>query len=183
MRANPYETIDLSRDCPAVHVPSGETGTLPEGTQVSITQELGGSFTVYAGGNLYRIAGTDADALGREPLPLPELPENATDEDVETLVWSQLETCYDPEIPINLVELGLIYDCRITPVGENQRRVDILMTLTAPGCGMGDVIADDVRSKVSIVPTVVEANVDLTFDPPWTMDRMSEAARLATGML
>lgn len=183
MRANPHETIDLSRDCPAVHVPSGETGTLPEGTQVSITQDFGGSFTVYAGGNLYRIAGTDADALGREPLPQPELPENASDEEFEALIWAQLETCYDPEIPVNLVELGLIYDCRITRVAENERRVDILMTLTAPGCGMGDVIADDVRSKVMLVPTVSDASVEVVFDPPWTMDRMSDAARLATGMM
>lgn len=178
-----YETVTLSRDCPAVHVPSGETGTLPAGLEVTITQDLGGSFTVHAGGNLYRIAGTDADALGREPLPQPELPASATDADVEALVWSQLETCYDPEIPINLVELGLIYDCRVTNLGDDKRRVDIQMTLTAPGCGMADIIVDDVRSKIELIPTVVETNVELVFDPPWTMDRMSEAARLAAGLM
>lgn len=183
MRTSRHETVTLSRDCPAVHVPSGETGTLPAGLDVMITQDLGGSFTVHAGGNLYRIAGTDADALGREPLPQPTLPEGATDADVEALVWAQMETCYDPEIPINLVELGLIYDCRVTKLGEDERRVDVEMTLTAPGCGMGDVIADDVRSKILLVPTVVEAHVEIVFDPPWTMDRMSDAARLAAGLM
>lgn len=132
MRTRMQEPVVLNRDCPAVHIPSGETGTLPEGTLVTITQDLGGSFTVHAGGNLYRIAGADADALGREPLPQPILPDDADDDDVAALVWAQMETCYDPEIPINLVELGLIYDCRISKVGDNQRRVDVQMTLTAP---------------------------------------------------
>jgi len=183
MRAHMQEPVTLSRDCPAVHVPSGETGTLPAGITVIITQDLGGSFTVHANGNLYRVAGTDADALGREPLPQPSLPEDASDADVEALVWAQMETCYDPEIPINLVELGLIYDCRITKISDNQRRVDVQMTLTAPGCGMGDVIADDVRSKILLVPTITEANVEVVFEPPWTVDRMSDAARLAAGLM
>ena len=183
MRAHMQEPVTLTRDCPAVHVPSGETGTLPEGTLVTITQDLGGNFTVHAGGNLFRIAGDDADALGREPPPPLTLPDDASDQDVEALVWAQMETCYDPEIPINIVELGLIHDCRITHISENDRRVDRELTLTAPGCGMGDIIADDVRSKILLVPTVVEANVEVVFDPPWTMDRMSDAARLEAGLM
>jgi probable FeS assembly SUF system protein SufT len=183
MRAQMQEPVTLTRDCQAVHIPSGEPGTIPEGTLVTITQDLGGSFTVHAGGNLFRIAGSDADALGREPLPQPSLPENPTDADVEALVWSQMATCYDPEIPINIVELGLIYDCQITKIGDNERRVDVQMTLTAPGCGMGDIIADDVRSLIKLVPTVTEANVEVVFEPPWSMERMSEAARLAAGLM
>lgn len=183
MRAHTQEPVTLTRDCPAVHIPSGEEGTIPEGTLVTITQDLGGSFTVHAGGNLFRIAGSDADALGREPLPLPSLPENASEKDVEELVWAQMGTCYDPEIPIDIVELGLVYDCRITSIGPNQRRVDVQMTLTAPGCGMGDIIADDVRSKILLVPTVTEANVEVVFEPPWSMERMSEAARLEAGLM
>jgi len=183
MHSQRQEPVTLNRDCDAVRIPSGEEGIIPEGTLVTITQALGGSFTVYAGGNLFRIAGKDADALGKEPLAVPQLPANATDKDVEDLIWAQLATCYDPEIPVNIVELGLIYACDITPLGNNERRVDIKMTLTAPGCGMGDILADDVRSKVLLVPTVVEASVEVVFEPPWSMERMSEAARLQTGMM
>lgn len=183
MNHHRQEPVTLTRDCDAVRIPSGEEGIIPMGTLVTITQALGGSFTVYAGGNLFRIAGKDADALGKEPLPLPTLPDNPTDKDVEDLVWAQLATCYDPEIPINIVELGLIYACEIRRIGGDQRRVDIQMTLTAPGCGMGDILADDVRSKVLLVPTVVEAAVEVVFDPPWSAERMSEAARLQTGLL
>lgn len=177
------EPVTLTRDCPAVHVPSGEPGTIPAGTPVTITQDLGGSFTVHGGGNLFRIAGTEADALGREPLAQPTLPEGASDQDVEALVWAQMATCYDPEIPINIVELGLVYDCRISKLGGDLRRVDVQMTLTAPGCGMGDILADDVRSKILLVPTVVEAEVEVVFEPPWSMERMSEAARLQAGLM
>lgn len=183
MHSQQHEQVALTRDCEAVHVPSGDHGTIPKDTLVTITQSLGGSFTVHAGGNLFRIAGTDADALGKEPLSLPALPENATEQDVSDLVWAQMATCYDPEIPIDIVELGLVYDCQISKIGEDQRRVDVQMTLTAPGCGMGDVIADDVRSKILLVPTVTEAQVEVVFDPPWSMERMSEAARLQTGLM
>src|SRR5690606_30787688 len=127
--------------------------------------------------------GTDADALGRDPLPQPELPASATDADVEALVWAQLDTCYDPEVPTSLVELGLISDCRDTSHGDDMRRADIQLPLTAPGCGVADIIVDDVRSTIELIPTVVETNVELVFDPPWTMDRMSEAARLAAGLM
>lgn len=178
-----YEPVSLQRDVDAVIVPAGDRITLPAGTVGYITQSLGGSFTVYIEGNLFRIAGQDADALGKEPITPPELPENATDEDVEQLVWEQLRSCYDPEIPINIVDLGLIYQCELEKIGEDRRRAQVRMTLTAPGCGMGDILAEDVKSKLEIIPTIEEANVELVFDPPWDQSMMSEAAKLQTGML
>lgn len=183
MSSQKQEQVTLTRDCEAVQVPFGETGTLPAGTLVTITQALGGSFTVYAGGNLFRIAGGDADALGKEPLQAPELPDDASDQDVADLVWAQMATCYDPEIPINIVELGLVYDCRILSAEAGGRRVEVEMTLTAPGCGMGDILADDVRSKLLLIPTVKEAQVEVVFEPPWSVERMSDAARLASGLM
>lgn len=148
-----------------------------------ITQSLGGSFTVFVDGNLFRVAGVDADAIGKEPVLPPCLPENASDDDVEQLVWSQMKTCYDPEIPVNIVDLGLVYSCEIQKDATGQRVVSVTMTLTAPGCGMGDIIVEDVRSKIRIIPTVEEVNVELTFEPPWNHQMMTEAARLETGML
>src|SRR5690554_6410885 len=129
MRMRTQEPVTLTRDCEAVLIPAGDIGIIPAGTLVTITQDLGGSFTVYAGGNLFRIAGEDADALGREPQRAPDLPEDATDADVEKLVWDQLRTCYDPEIPIDIVELGLVYECSIHHLDNDERRVDIKMTL------------------------------------------------------
>jgi probable FeS assembly SUF system protein SufT len=183
MRASQNEPVTFSRDCDAVLIPSGDTGVIPKGAEGTLTQALGGSFTVYIQGNLFRIAGSDADAIGQPVQEPPQLPPNASDRDVEALVWEQLATCYDPEIPIDIVELGLIYECTLLPLGMGERQVNVKMTLTAPGCGMGDVLADDVRSKVLLVPTVVQANVEIVFDPPWSSDMMSEAARLQTGML
>jgi probable FeS assembly SUF system protein SufT len=147
-----------------------------------ITQALGGSFTVYLEGNLFRISGGDADAIGKESVQTPELPPNATEEDVRKLAWDQMRTCYDPEIPINIVELGLVYECDVKSNDDGTRTVEIQITLTAPGCGMGDVLVDDVKDKVQMIPTVREARVELTFDPPWNQTMMSEAARLQTGM-
>ena len=175
------EPVKFERDCPAVLVPQGESVTLPAGSVGYITQSLGGSFTVFVEGNLFRISGDDADAIGK-PRPEPlQLEEGAGDEAVEKLVWDQLRTCFDPEIPINVVELGLVYDCDLEAVAGG-RKVNIRMTLTAPGCGMGEVLVEDVRTKVERVPTVVEADVELVFDPPWNQSMMSEAARLETGM-
>lgn len=177
------EPVKFERDCPAVLVPQGETVTLPAGSVGYITQALGGSFTVFVEGNLFRIAGENADAIGK-PAPEPlHLSEDAGDDEVEALVWQQLRTCFDPEIPVNVVELGLVYDCDLELMADGLRKVNIRMTLTAPGCGMGDVLVEDVRSKVERVPTVVEADVELVFDPPWNQSMMSEAARLETGML
>src|SRR5690625_4460206 len=177
------EPVIFSRDCNAVLVPGGDVGIIPQGAEGVLTQALGGSFTVYIQGNLFRIAGEDADAIGHEPIEPPRVPEGATDQDIEAAVWKQLHTCYDPEIPIDIVELGLVYRCEIKRAAKGGRRVEIDMTLTAPGYGMGEVIADDVRSKVMLVPTVEEAVVEVVFDPPWRMDMMSDAARLQTGMM
>ena len=177
------EPVSLSRDCRAIIIPVGEEVTLPAGTNGFLTQALGGSFTIYVEGNLFRIAGADADAIGKEPLEPPELPADATDADIQSLVWAQMKTCYDPEIPINIVDLGLIYDCQVEPVGDGMRRVSIQMTLTAPGCGMGPVLVEDVREKVEIIPTVAQVEVDLVFDPPWNQTMMSEEARLEAGLM
>jgi probable FeS assembly SUF system protein SufT len=177
------EPFTLERDCAAVMVPQGESVTLPAGQIGYITQALGGSFTVYVEGNLFRIAGNDADALGKEPPPPIELAADASDEDVEKLVWEQLRTVFDPEIPINVVELGLVYDVAIDALADGTRKVYVKLTLTAPGCGMGDILVDDVRTKLELIPTVTEADVDLVFDPPWNHSMMSDAAKLETGML
>ncbi|MBT2115935.1 putative Fe-S cluster assembly protein SufT [Dyella sp. LX-66] len=177
------EPFTLERDCDAVMVPQGETVNLPAGQVGYITQALGGSFTVYVEGNLFRVAGKDADALGKEPPPPIELPDDATDADVEKLVWQQLRTVFDPEIPVNVVELGLVYDVSLDAVEGGGRKVYVKMTLTAPGCGMGDILIDDARTKLELIPTVKEADVDLVFDPPWNHSMMSEIAKLETGML
>ena len=177
------EPVTLERDVNAIIIPIGETVILREGMVGFLTQALGGSFTVYVEGNLFRIAGADADAIGKEPLEPPELPADATDADIQSLVWAQMKTCYDPEIPINIVDLGLIYDCQVEPVEDGMRRVSIQMTLTAPGCGMGPVLVEDVREKVEIIPTVAQAEVDLVFDPPWNQTMMSEEARLEAGLM
>lgn len=177
------EPVKFERDCAAVLVPQGEQVTLPAGSVGYITQALGGSFTVFVEGNLFRIAGADADALGKDPPAALQLENEADDDAVEALVWKQLRTCFDPEIPINVVELGLVYDCDIERLEDGSRKVNIKMTLTAPACGMGDILVDDVRTKVEQVPTVSEADVDLVFDPPWNQSMMSDAARLETGML
>lgn len=185
MYSRSSEPVRFERDCAAVLVPQGEAVTLPAGSVGYITQALGGSWTVFVEGNLFRIAGADADAIGKDP-PMPiELPAGATDEDVEKLVWKQLRSCFDPEIPINVVDLGLVYEVTVKPhAGEpGKRLVEVRMTLTAPGCGMGEILVDDVRSKLELIPTVAEADVELVFDPPWNRTMMSEAARLETGML
>jgi probable FeS assembly SUF system protein SufT len=177
------EPIKFERDCAAVLVPQGEKVTLPAGSVGYITQALGGSFTVFVEGNLFRIAGHDADAIGKEPPAELKLENEADDDAVEVLVWKQLRTCFDPEIPVNIVELGLVYDCDIERLEDGSRKVNIRMTLTAPACGMGDILVEDVCTKVECVPTVSEADVDLVFDPPWNQSMMSDAARLETGML
>jgi probable FeS assembly SUF system protein SufT len=177
------EPISLTRDVKAIIIPAGEQLTLREGTSGFITQALGGSFTVYVEGNLFRISGTDADALGKEPVPPPKIPENATDADIEAVVWNQLKTCYDPEIPVDIVNLGLVYRCDINSLGNGQRSVSVDMTLTAPGCGMGEVLVEDAREKIAIIPTISDVSVELVFDPPWNVGMMTDEARLQTGMM
>jgi probable FeS assembly SUF system protein SufT len=180
MRTHDNEPFVLSRDVKAVMVPAGIDLELKAGQSGFITQALGGSFTLYMEGNLFRIAGADADAIGKEVMKAPQLPPDATEDDVLALAWEQLRTCYDPEIPINIVDLGLIYECTVS--AQAGRVINVRLTLTAPGCGMGDVLVQDIKQKLEIIPTVVAANVELTFDPPWNQSMMTEAARLQTGM-
>jgi probable FeS assembly SUF system protein SufT len=177
------EPVVVRRPVDGLMVPSGIPVSIPTDSLVYITQAMGGSFTVYFEGNLVRIPGADADALGKEPIRPPDLPEGATDEQFEALVWEQLKTIYDPEIPINVVELGLIYECDIHRLDDGRRAVSLSMTVTAPGCGMGEILVEEARQKIAIIPTVADVKVDLVFDPPWTQDRMSEAARLEAGLL
>lgn len=177
------EPVVFERDCDAILIPAGEKLVLPAGCSGFVTQALGGSFTVYVEGNLFRIAGIDADAIGKEPVKPPEVSDNASDQEFESVVRGQLRTCYDPEIPINVVDLGLIYDCKIERLSEQTRLVSVKMTLTAPGCGMGDILMEDVRDKLEIIPTVERAEVELVFDPPWNQSMMSEEARLEAGLL
>lgn len=183
MRYHDNEPIVVSRDVKAVLVPAGIEVKLRTGSVGYITQALGGSFTVYVEGNLFRIAGEDAEAIGKEPPVKIELPPDATDADVEKLAWDQMKTCFDPEIPVNIVDLGLVYSCGISRREDGTRVAVVKMTLTAPGCGMGEVLVADVREKLEQIPTVTNPDVELVFDPPWSRDMMSEAARLQTGMM
>jgi probable FeS assembly SUF system protein SufT len=182
MRAYENEPVVISRDVEALMVPSGQPITLKMGLAGYITQALGGSFTLYVDGNLYRISGEQADAIGKEVTHAPEAPPNATEEDVRALAWEQMRGCYDPEIPINIVDLGLVYECNINTNEQGTHDVQVTMTLTAPGCGMGEVLVQDVQEKIAAINTVRNVEVNLTFDPPWNQSMMSEAARLQTGM-
>lgn len=177
---NEKEIIILRRDCFAYMVPSGARMMLHKDTEVTITQSLGHSYTINVYGNLARIDGIDADALGKQKVSnLPDLPENAT---IEEQVWAQLKSVFDPEIPVNIVELGLIYECVIEADAEEKYHVKIVMTLTAPGCGMGPVLADDVKFRIEALPLVISVTVEIVFDPPWSQEKMSDAAKLELGM-
>jgi probable FeS assembly SUF system protein SufT len=183
MRRNENEPMVVQRDVKAVIIPAGIEVKLRAGSIGYITQALGGSFTVYVEGNLFRIAGEDADAIGKEPVKRPELPPGATDEDVRKLVWEQMKACFDPEIPINVVDLGLIYDCDVRTNDDGSRSVSVKMTLTAPGCGMGPTLAADVQNRLLGLEEIDEANVELVWDPPWNQGMMTEAARLQFGLM
>ena len=183
MYSHENEPIVVQRDVKAVAIPAGVEVNLKLGSVGYITQALGGSFTVYIDGNLFRIAGQEADAIGKTAAVAPDVPPGASEDDIKAVVWKQLKTCFDPEIPVNIVDLGLIYECDVSKNDDSTRTVDIKMTLTAPGCGMGEVLVQDVRDKVEIVPTVAKANVELVFDPPWNQTMMSDEARLQTGMM
>jgi probable FeS assembly SUF system protein SufT len=178
----------LLRDVEASVVPIGTKVTLQKGETAHITQSLGGSYTVVVNGNMFRIAETDADALGMEASPTPAPAQTSTtgpltQDQLEKQVWESLKTCYDPEIPVNIVDLGLIYDCHLTPIGEHNFKADVKMTLTAPGCGMGPVLAQDVQNKLVSLEPIDEANVELVWDPPWNQSMMTEAAKLQLGLL
>jgi probable FeS assembly SUF system protein SufT len=183
MRQHENEPIVVARDVKAVIIPAGVEIRLRKGSTGYITQALGGSFTVYVEGNLFRVAGEDADAIGKELARPPELPPDATLDDVRALLWAQMKTCFDPEIPINIVDLGLIYSCELEALPSGGHKVSVRMTLTAPGCGMGDVLVADVKEKLRIVPTVEDVDVELVFDPPWDRHMMSDAARLESGLM
>jgi probable FeS assembly SUF system protein SufT len=178
----------LARDCEVTMIPSGERVVMPAGTEVRVQQTLGGNVTVQGDyGQLMRIDEKDADALGADYLAQNEKPAAAPMSEGEAFdlewVWDQLRTVYDPEIPVNIVELGLVYECKASPLPEGGERVEIQMTVTAPGCGMGPVLVDDVRQKVQGVPGVKEADVQLVWDPPWDQSRMSDVARLQLGWI
>ncbi len=179
------ESVALCRDVNASVIPSGTHVTLQKGEVAHIAQALGGSYTVIVNGNMFRIEGKDADALGREVGGLPEacVKKAATREELEAQVWSQLKTCYDPEIPVNIVDLGLIYDCHLSELSPGGYKAEIKMTLTAPGCGMGPTLKADVENKLLCLDGVAEAHADLVWDPPWSREMMSEAARLELGMM
>ncbi|MGB6134932.1 MAG: putative Fe-S cluster assembly protein SufT [Acidobacteriaceae bacterium] len=172
------QSVTLKRDCDAVAIPAGTRQMLRAGTTVRITQAMGGSYTVSAAGALFRIEEKDADALGlsgtaNEAHTPPTFSER--------MVWDQLKTVYDPEIPVNIVDLGLIYSCEIADLEQGGKKVDVQMSLTAPGCGMSDVLKADVEKKLARLPEVKEVRVQVVFDPPWSPGRMSEAAKLQLG--
>ena len=172
-----------TRDVVASEIPAGTKFTIPAGARLQITQSLGGSYTVMVPmGYLARIDGRDADAIGEEPEPKPT-DEATAEKPVEALCWDQLRTCYDPEIPVNIVDLGLVYRLQLTPLPEAGNKVEVTFTLTAPGCGMGDVLREDIRQKLLTVPGIHEADVHVLFDPPWSRRMMSDAAKLQLGMM
>jgi len=180
------QLIKLTRPVQVTAIPSGEQGMLPPDAEVRITQSLGGAYTVMTNhGYMYRVDVKDADALGITPDPNKEKAAQQTapaGEFSEQNVWQQLKTVFDPEIPVNVVDLGLIYGCDISPLEDGGKKIDVKMTMTAPGCGMGNVLKADVESKLSGLPGVKQVQVEVVFDPPWTPVRMSEAARLQLGI-
>jgi probable FeS assembly SUF system protein SufT len=172
------QTVALKRDCEAIAVPAGTKRVLPAGTCVRITQAAGSSYTVAVEGALFRIDEADADALGMSgPATETHTPPTFN----ERMVWDQLKTVYDPEIPVNIVDLGLIYGCEIAEHPEGGKKIDVQMSLTAPGCGMSDVLKADVEKKLARLPDVKDVRVEVVFDPPWGPGRMSEAAKLQLG--
>jgi len=181
------ERVILHRNCEAIQIPNGNLVTLRAGSEVRMMQSLGGTYTVMtSNGSLVRIAGADADALGKETAvesragasPTPAGPAG-----IEQLVWDQLRTCFDPEIPVNIVDLGLVYQCRAMPLAEGGDKVEVRFTLTAPGCGMGGVLKADMERKIRQLPGVTDVDVEVVFEPPWNQDMMSEAAKLELGLL
>lgn len=179
-------TVELKRDCQAVQIPGGNTVGLPAGTTVDITQTLGGTFTIRTNGGLFRLGAQDADALGLDAAastgpgnntaPVAEGPAD------EKLIWDALKTCYDPEIPVNIVDLGLVYDMHIEPLPSGNSVVSVKMTLTAPGCGMGATIAGDAQQKLLYLPGVEEAVVEIVWDPPWHQSMITEQGRKILGL-
>jgi probable FeS assembly SUF system protein SufT len=177
--------IELTREVEAIQIPSGDTIVLPAGTRVIITQSLGGSYTVATDHGLARISAKNADALGLERKEAgtgtPEKP--LTGEDLEKAVWDAMKTVFDPEIPVNIVDLGLVYDCSISKEADDEMVVNVKMTLTAPGCGMGPTIAADAQGKIMSIPGVSDARVEIVWDPAWNQGMISEVGRMQLGMV
>ena len=181
---NSSDPITLNRDVEASVIPIGSKVTLQKGEQAYITQSLGGTYTVIVNGNMFRIEGKDSDALGIEQAAKPVSTGAAvSQENLEKEIWNQLRSCYDPEIPVNSVDLGLIYDCNLSPIGGSSYKVDVKMTLTAPGCGMGPTLAQDVQNRLLGLEGVDDVAVELVWDPPWNQAMMSEAAKLQLGLM
>jgi probable FeS assembly SUF system protein SufT len=182
-------SVELNRDCEALQIPAGHRVVLPKGTPVEITQTLGGSFTVMAEGGLFRVANGDADALGieRPTSGAPGTDKSASAAEAsgpaeESAIWETLRTCYDPEIPVNIVDLGLVYDLHLEPLPSGRSKIFVKMTLTAPGCGMGTVIAADAQQKLLELPGVADASVEIVWDPPWHHSMISPAGRTRLGL-
>lgn len=180
-------STELKRECAAIQIPAGTPVTLPQGMAVDITQNLGGTFTVRAGNGLFQIAGKDADALGLEQAVASPAKANSGESSAagtvtETQVWDVLKSCFDPEIPVNIVDLGLIYDLRLQPLSSGLSKVEVKMTLTAPGCGMGGVIAQDAQQKLLMLDGIEEASVEVVWDPPWHQTMITPAGRKALGI-
>ncbi|MBA3661370.1 MAG: putative Fe-S cluster assembly protein SufT [Gammaproteobacteria bacterium] len=174
-------TIEVKRDVEAVLIPTGVKVTLVQGTQVHVTQALGNAYTLYVNGNLVRLAGSEGDAIGLVVLTEPDVDE--MEGSLEDKVWAHLRTCFDPEIPVNIVDLGLVYQCEVTQVEKGNHDILIQMTLTAPGCGMGPVLVQEIEEKIKRLDTVNTVQIDLVFDPPWDRDRMTDEAKLQLGLL
>jgi probable FeS assembly SUF system protein SufT len=180
MRTNTPATV--TRDVEAKEIPSGIPVTLKTGEPVVLTQALGGSYTVMTQfGFMARVDGKDGDAIGQEVITFD--PAAAEGKTTEELCWEQLKTCYDPEIPVNIVDLGLVYKCELSPLPDGGQKVEVRFTLTAPGCGMGDTLKEDIKAKLLQVPDVKDADVQVVFDPQWSMNMMSDAAKLQLGMM
>lgn len=184
--------VTLERDCPAVAVPWGTPVTLEAGRTGYVSQRLGGTITVMVDGNLYRVEGRNADALGLDDEAAQVDGDGSGDSSddkpptagsVEAAAWQRMATCYDPEIPVNIVDLGLVYGCAVSPAADGRFHIAVRMTLTAPGCGMGTLLADEVRQKLEGIRDVERVDVDLVWDPPWSRDMMSEAAQLEMGLM
>jgi probable FeS assembly SUF system protein SufT len=181
-----HKNVTVTRDVEATMIPAGTPVAIPKGTEVTITQALGGTYTVMGPGIMARIEGKNADALGlavdtAQPAKT-ESAQAAGPVEVDA-IWEALKTCYDPEIPVNIVDLGLVYDVQVKPLPEGGNEVDVKMTLTAPGCGMGGVIAGDAEQKIRELPGVTEARVEVVWDPIWNQSMMSDAARLQLGLM
>jgi len=176
-----HAMIEVTREVEATLIPTGVKVMLQVGSLVQVTQALGNAYTVQVNGNLVRVAGKDGDALGLVILEQPDV--NAMEGSLEDKIWLLLKTCFDPEIPVNIVDLGLVYACDVIPLGLNEYDVQVKMTLTAVGCGMGPVLVGEVEEKIRGINGVKAVKVELVFDPPWSRDKMSDEGKLQLGLL